>query len=435
MATQTKNGRLIHAYRVAAISPEATPSPWSPPRLKTHPPASKLEMRLAPERASSETRERKQSDTNLQSQSPNPISPDESLEQIAARRPADVARAIRTLFIQEGDQPSDPPADWKAAVVFIGLGPDLASRVIRHCRREAERIAKAIAECHSVTAREKDTVFEEFKALLVSGDYLLLGGTEYAHQILSRAFHRRGPIIMDRAMGSETDGFQMLQNVDPNHIIPFIAKEHPQTIALILSQLSPNQSAQVLNGLEAELQQNVAYRIARLDRISPNVLEELQTDLSQELQAVLSGKIATIGGPKAVTNILNQANRTTEKAVMDFLDTQDKDLAEAVRNQMFVFEDIRHLTDREIQVLLKEIDVDDLALALKDASEELKNRLLSNVSEEVKKTLDEKIQFSGPVRTSLVEDKQLNIVQQARQLEEAGQITVVRSAEDDTFIQ
>lgn len=240
---------------------------------------------------------------------------------------------------------------------------------------------------------------------------------------------------MDRAMGSETDGFQMLQNVDPNHIIPFIAKEHPQTIALILSQLSPNQSAQVLNGLEAELQQNVAYRIARLDRISPNVLEELQTDLSQELQAVLSGKIATIGGPKAVTNILNQANRTTEKAVMDFLDTQDKDLAEAVRNQMFVFEDIRHLTDREIQVLLKEIDVDDLALALKDASEELKNRLLSNVSEEVKKTLDEKIQFSGPVRTSLVEDKQLNIVQQARQLEEAGQITVVRSAEDDTFIQ
>ena len=177
MATQTTNGRLVHAYRVAAIPPDAKPSAWEPPKLKTLPPARALSMRLTPDRPSLDTRERKEpGPSGLGPQSPDPILSEESLEQIAARRPADVARVIRTLFIREGNQPSEPTADWKAGVLFVGLGVDLAARVIRYCRPEAERIARAIAECQSVTVREKDSVFEEIKALLVSGDYLLLGG-------------------------------------------------------------------------------------------------------------------------------------------------------------------------------------------------------------------------------------------------------------------
>ena len=213
-----------------------------------------------------------------------------------------------------------------------------------------------------------------------------------------------------------------------------MAKEHPQTIALILSQLDPTQAAGVLSGLPEELQSDVAYRVATMENISPQVLRELEDSLANELQTILTGQITEIGGPKAVAEMLNRTGRTTEKAVLERLDAQDPELAEEVRNEMFVFDDIAKLTDREIQMILREVDTKDLAVALKGGSQEMQDRIFGNVSERVGTMIKEEMEFSGPVRMSDVEDIQLRVVQTVRQLEEAGQVTIVRGDTSDTFV-
>jgi len=226
----------------------------------------------------------------------------------------------------------------------------------------------------------------------------------------------------------------MLRNVDPNQIIPFISKEHPQTIALILSQLESTLAAGVLNGMAEELQADVSFRIAQMENISPQTLRELEDTLAQDLQAILAGQVTEIGGPKAVAEILNRTGRSTEKAVLERLDAQDPELAEEVRNQMFVFDDIAKLTDREIQMILREVDTKDLGVALKGATEEMQDRIFTNMSERVGTMLKEEMEFSGPVRMTDVEEVQLRVVQTVRQLEEAGQVTVVRGDSNDQFV-
>jgi flagellar motor switch protein FliG len=226
----------------------------------------------------------------------------------------------------------------------------------------------------------------------------------------------------------------MLKNVDPNQIIPFICKEHPQTIALILSQLDANQAAGVLNGLTEEIQADVAFRIAGMENISPHVLRDLESSLAGELDMILSGQVTQIGGPKAVAEILNRTGRSTEKAVLERLDAQDPELAEGVRNQMFTFDDFANLTDREIQLILREVDSKDLAVALRGASVEMQNRIFANVSERVGETMREEMEFSGPIRLSDVEEVQIRVVQTVRQLEEAGQVSIVRGDVHDQFV-
>ena len=226
----------------------------------------------------------------------------------------------------------------------------------------------------------------------------------------------------------------MLRNVDPHQIVPFVSKEHPQTIALILSQLDPNQAAGVLNGLRDEIQADVAFRIAQMENISPQVLRELEDSLADNLQAILTGQVTEIGGPKAVAEILNRTGRSTEMAVLERLDAADPELAEKVRNQMFTFDDISYLTDREIQMVLREVDTKELAIALKGASTEVKDRFLTNMSDRVAAMMKEEMNFMGPVRMSDVEEVQLRIVQTVRQLEDAGQVTVVRGDGGDVFV-
>ena len=286
-----------------------------------------------------------------------------------------------------------------------------------------------------VTTEQEDDVLEEFEAMLLAGKYVSQGGMDFARGALEKALGpRKAQSLLDRVSSTTTSGFYMLRNVDPNQIIPFISKEHPQTISLIMSQLDSNQAAGVLNGLPEEMQADVAYRIAQMDNISPEVLRELEDSLANELEAILSGQITEIGGPKTVAEILNSTGRSTEKAVLERLDAQDPELAEEVRNQMFVFDDIANLTDREIQLILREVDSKDLAVALKGGSEELQERIFGNVSDRVGTMIKEEMQFSGPVRMSDVEEVQLRVVQTVRQLEEAGQVTIVRGDSTDTFV-
>ncbi len=328
------------------------------------------------------------------------------------------------------------PARRKVAILMIALGQETTAEVMKYLADvEVEQIAQSISELDVVTTEQEDEVLEEFESLLLAGKYVSQGGMDFARGALEKALGpRKAQALLDRVSSTTSSGFYMLKNVDPNQIIPFVSKEHPQTISLILSQLDPNQAAGVLNGLSEEMQSDVAFRIAQMENISPQVLRELEDSLAQDLQAIMTGQITEIGGPKAVAEILNSTGRSTEKAVLERLDAMDPELAEEVRNQMFVFDDIAKLTDREIQMILREVDTKDLAVALKGANEEMQDRIFGNMSERVGTMLKEEMQFGGPVRMSDVEEVQLRIVQSVRQLEEAGQVTIIRGDSNDTFV-
>jgi flagellar motor switch protein FliG len=327
-------------------------------------------------------------------------------------------------------------ARTKVAILMIALGQDTTAEVMKYLSEiEVETIAQSITELDVVTTEQEDDVLEEFEQLLIAGKYVSQGGLDFARGALEKALGpRKAQGLLDRVNSATSSGFYMLRNVDPNQIIPFISKEHPQTVALILSQLESAQAAGVLNGLSEEMQADVAFRVARMENISPQTLRELEDSLAQDLQALLSGQVTEIGGPKAVAEILNRTGRSTEKSVLERLDAQDPELAEEVRNQMFVFDDIAKLTDREIQMVLREVDTKDLSVALKGASEEMQDRIFTNMSERVGTMLKEEMEFSGPVRMSDVEEVQLRVVQTVRQLEEAGQVTIVRGDSNDSFV-
>ena len=212
------------------------------------------------------------------------------------------------------------------------------------------------------------------------------------------------------------------------------SKEHPQTIALILTQLDPQQAAGILTGLSLEMQSEVAYRVARIGNISPQILRDLEESLTLDLEAIISGQVAEIGGPKAVAEILNQSGHSTEKAVIESIDAIDPELAEEVRKQMFVFEDLVNLTDRDIQLILREVDQNILSLALRGASDELKDRIFGNLSQRVATMLKEEMEFQGPARMSEIEEKQLEVIQTVKKLEEGGLLTIVRGDSNDVFI-
>lgn len=337
---------------------------------------------------------------------------------------------------QEEEVPDELSARARVAVLMIALGQETTAEVMKYMNDyEIEGIAQAISELEVVTTEQEDLVLEEFEQLLIAGQYVSQGGMEFARGALERAIGpRRASQLLDRVNSTTTSGFYMLKNVDPNQIIPFICKEHPQTIALILSQLDSNQAAGVLNGLREDQQADVAFRIAGMDNISPQVLRDLEASLAGELETILSGQVTSIGGPKAVAEILNRTGRSTEKAVLERLDAQDPELAEGVRNQMFTFDDIANLSDREIQLILREVDSADLAIALRGSSIEMQNRIFANVSDRVGQMMREEMDFAGPLRLSDVEEVQLRIVQTVRGLEEAGQIVIVRGDVHDQFV-
>ena len=443
--------RLIRAYRVADIPPGAESAPWSPPALTPGRLPPPLEMRLptevetaeaveGPKEAPSPPPEAKEPPPAPAPQPESaPTSPELSIPigRIEAQSPEDVARVIRTLLIEEGRaEGKDLSGRQKAAILAITLGQSATARVVKHLNDyEIEDIAQAISELKTVTSEQEREVVEEIEQLLVAGHYVSMGGIDFARGALEKALGpQRAQQMLDRVTASTTVGFYLLKNIAPNHLAPFIGKEHPQTIALVLSQLEPAQAAGVLNILPDELASEVTYRVATMENISPQVLREIEESLAMELQAILTGQITDIGGVKKVAEILNVTGPTTEKVILEKLDERDPEMAEEIRNEMFTFDDIARLTDREIQRLLREVDKKDLAVSLKGARPEMQDRILSNVSEEVRAQVKELMEFSGPIRLSDVEEVQLRIVQMVRQLEEAGQVTVVRGESKDVFV-
>ncbi len=336
---------------------------------------------------------------------------------------------------QDEDEEAGIPTMQKVAILFVALGQETAGEVMKFLSDyEIEEITQSVANLKNVSVEQQDKVMEEFEQHLLAGEWVSTGGMDFARGALERAVGpRKAQEILDRVASTTSSGFYMLKNVAPEQIAPFISHEHPQTVGLILSQLDPVQGAGILSNLPERMQSDVAYRIATMENITPAVLKEIEEALEASLRDILSGN-QDVGGPKVVADMLNLTGSSVEKNVLDLMDAQDPEVAESVRNLMFTFADISKLTDRELQILLREVDQKDLVVALKAAEEELKDKILGNMSERVRTFITEEMEFLGPMRLSEVEEVQLRIVQQVRQLEEQGQVTIVRGDADDSFV-
>jgi len=337
--------------------------------------------------------------------------------------------------VDPGDSEPELPLTQKVAIVMVALGEEGSGEVMKHLSDyEIEEITQAIAGLKNTSIDVMDRILNEFEASLLAGEWVSQGGIDFARQALERAVGpRQAQEILDRISSQVSSGFYMLRNVPADQIAPFISHEHPQSIALILSQLEADQASGILSQLPERLQSDVAYRIATMENITPTVLKEIEESLESNLRDMLGGN-QDVGGPKVVADILNLTGSSVEKNVLDRMDGQDPEVAESVRNLMFVFEDISKLSDREIQTLMREVDQKDLVVALKGASDEMKDKVLGNMSERVRTFITEEMEFQGPMRLSEVEEVQLRIVQQVRQLEEQGQVTIVRGDSDDQFV-
>jgi flagellar motor switch protein FliG len=327
----------------------------------------------------------------------------------------------------------------KVAVLMVSLGRDNAAEIMKfltdiEIEIEIEEITHTITQLKHLPVEVQDQVLGEFEQHLLAGEYMSQGGEDFARDALERAVGpRRAQEILDRISTTVSSGFYLLKNVPPEQLAPFISHEHPQTVALILSQLEADQAAGILAQLPEHTQSEVAFRIATMENITPSVLRQIEESLEANLRDILGGN-KDVGGPKVVADILNLSGGSVERNGLDRLDAHDPEVAEVVRNMMFVFDDIKKLTDREVQTILREIDHPDLVTALKAAGDEVRDKFLSNMSDRIRGFIIEELEFAGPIRLSEVEEVQLRIIQKVRQLEDQGQIRIIRGSSEDTFV-
>lgn len=325
----------------------------------------------------------------------------------------------------------------KSAILMLSLGKDIASNVMGRMDREhIEEVSRELAAMEGIDSDEQDYVLEEFYNLALAYRYMEQGGLAYAQALLEKSLSsdEASDIIKQVTQTIQQTPFQFLQKAEAENILTFIQDEHPQTIALILAHLAPQKSAEILTGLSQQKQTEVIKRIAAMDQTNPEVIKEVEQGLESRLSDIVSQTFDKAGGVESAAGILNLADRSTEKGIMESLETDDPDLVEQIRRLMFVFEDILLVGDKGIQAVLKEVDNDELALALKTASDELKNKIFANMSERASQLIKEDMEYMGPVRLSDVEGAQQKIVDIVRRLEDAGEIIIQGRGGDSELV-
>ena len=325
----------------------------------------------------------------------------------------------------------------KAAVLLIALGPERSSQIFKHLKEdEIEELTLEIANTRSVTPQMKEQVINEFYEVCLAEQYIAEGGIGYARDLLEKALGAEKPmdVIGKLTASLQVKPFEFVRKTDASQLINFIQDEHPQTIALILSYLSPGQAAMVMGALPPDRQADVARRIAVMDRTSPDVIKEVEKVLESKLASLVNQDYTIIGGVDAVVEILNTVDRTTERHIMETLEIEVPELAEEIRKKMFVFEDVLLLDDRAIQRVLRDVDNSDLALALKNTNEEVQNAIFNNLSKRLAVMIKEDMDFMGPVRMKDVEEAQQKIVNVIRKLEDAGEIVISRGGGDEIVV-
>ena len=325
----------------------------------------------------------------------------------------------------------------KAAVLLITLGPERSAEIFKHLKdEEIEELTLEIANTRSVSPEVKEEVISEFYQVCLAQQYIAEGGIGYAKQLLDKALgvERAQEVIGKLTASLQVRPFEFVRKTDPSQLLNFIQDEHPQTIAMILSYLTSTQSAMVLGALPPEKQADVAKRIAMMDRTSPDVIKEVEKVLESKLASLVNQDYTVIGGVDAVVDILNTVDRGTEKHIMETLEIEEPELADEIRKKMFVFEDILLLDDRAIQRVLRDVDNNDLEIALKGANEQVQTAIFNNLSKRLATMIREDMEFMGPVRMKDVEEAQQKIVNIIRKLEDAGEIVISRGGGDEIIV-
>ena len=327
----------------------------------------------------------------------------------------------------------------KVAALLIALGPKTASEIMKniHDDTEVEHIALEIASLQRVNPEILSGILTEFYNLFQASGYLTTGGVAYARQLLEQAYgDSQADKILERLVATlQTNPFDFFNNADPAQLATSFQNENPQLVALVLAYLKPERAAAVLGALSPEMQAEVAIRIAEMDRTNPEVLREVERIMENKFSSVVTADFSMAGGIESLAEIINRSDRTTEKAILDSLEIKDSEIAEQVRELMFVFEDITMLDDRSIQRVLREVDTKDLALSLKGSNDDVQDKNFKNMSDRACAILKDDMEYMGPVRAKDVQEKQTFIVGIIRALEATGEITVNRGAEEDDFIE
>lgn len=323
----------------------------------------------------------------------------------------------------------------KAAVLLVQLGREQAAAVLGQLSEaEVEAVTAEIARLDSIGSAEGEAVLEEFRDEMVARQHVAQGGIGLARQLLEQSLgpERAGEIVARLTAAAVRSPFHFLHAAEPTQLRSFIADEHPQVIALVLAHMTPDKASLLLGGLDPEKQAKVAHRIAVMERTSPDVVRAVEATLERKLSTMLQPQgVSRVGGLTPLVNIINRADRATERQIVEGLETLDPELADQVRSQMFMFDDIVNLDDRSIQQVLRQVEASQLAYALKGVSEPVRAKILGNLSERAAEGLREEVELLGQVRLTQVEEAQQSVIRVIRQLEEEGHIMVRRGGDDD----
>ncbi|WP_054706773.1 flagellar motor switch protein FliG [Bacillus sp. JCM 19041] len=325
----------------------------------------------------------------------------------------------------------------KAAVLLISLGPDTAAKVYKNLSEdEIELLSLEISSVRKVEKEMQEQVMAEFHSIAMAQEYITQGGIGYARTILEKALGADGAASMIQRLTStiQVRPFDFARKLDPSQILNFIQHEHPQTVAVILSYIPAKQAGQIISSLPETMQTDVARRIALMDRSSPEVIAQVESVLEEKLSQTITQDYTETGGIEAVVEMLNGVDRSTERIILDGLYIQDPELADEIKKRMFVFEDIITLEKRAIQRVIRDVDNDDLQLALKIASEDVKEMVFENMSQRMAETFKDEMEYLGPVRLRDVEEAQSRIVAIIRGLEEAGEVVIARTNGEDILV-
>jgi flagellar motor switch protein FliG len=325
----------------------------------------------------------------------------------------------------------------KAAILIVQMNRDEAAKVLSYLKEnEIEELTAEIVRLGTVEVGIADGVLAEFHSMITAHRIVGQGGMEFARELLEASLGReKAGAIVDRLSNVFMDiPFSFLTQADPRQVLSFLQDEHPQTIALVLAHLTATQASQILSGLAPELQADVAHRIAVMDRTSPDIIRQVEATLERNLSSVLApSDLSSVGGLQPLVDIINRADRATERLILEGLAGRNPQLAEEIRSRMFMFEDVVSLDDRSIQLVLRQVETNDLATALKGVRDDVRMKIMTNLSERAAENLAEEIDLLGPVRLRSVEESQAKVVQAIRTLEESGQI-VIRRGDEDEFV-
>jgi len=322
----------------------------------------------------------------------------------------------------------------KCALLLISFGSDIAGEIMRNfTEKEGERISIAIATMYNIPVGTLSRTIEEFYQMMMANSYIIQGGLNYAREALEHAFgFRKAEEILKRVeAATEVSAFYLLQTVDDKQLLNFLQNEHPQTAALILANLKPQQAAGVLSELPEEYQYEIAYRVATMEKTSPELIDDIEDVLREQMGSIFGGGLSKTGGVGTVAEILNSVSRTSEKNILTNLRERDADLASEINDLMFIFEDLITLPGTAIQSILKEVESNKLAMALKATTPELREKVFANMSDRAAAMLKDELDYMGAVRLKDVESAQKDILEVARRLEESGEIQLTRGMEEE----